>query len=123
MKMNLQQPRWDNVGVIALVPDAWSSVWMDRHHVLSRLAGYFHVVWMHQPGWRECLSGLYPRRVTSMDYPAKPEALHVYDPGFWLPRLGRPAWLAQLTSRRRFRQVCDLLRARGCTKLVLYLWG
>jgi glycosyltransferase involved in cell wall biosynthesis len=96
---------------------------MDRHHVLSRLARYFHVVWMHQPGWRESVSGLYRPRVHSSDYPSKPEELHVYEPNFWLPRLGRPDWLAQLTSRRRFRQVTDLLRARGCTKLVLYLWG
>ena len=55
------QPQWGEVGVIALVPDPWSSVWMDRHHVLTRLANYFHVVWMHQPGWRECLSALTAR--------------------------------------------------------------
>jgi glycosyltransferase involved in cell wall biosynthesis len=121
--MNLPQPRYGEVGVVALVPDSWGPVWMDRHHVLSRLARYFHVVWMHQPGWRESVSGLYRPRVHSSDYPSKPEALHVYEPNFWLPRLGRPDWLAQLTSRRRFRQVTDLLRARGCTKLVLYLWG
>jgi glycosyltransferase involved in cell wall biosynthesis len=118
----LQQPRWGEVGIIALVPDRWGPVWMDRHHVLSRLTMYFHVVWMHQPGWRECLSGVYRRRASSIEYPLKPEALHIYHPQFWLPRLGRPAWLAQLTSRRRFRHVCELLRARGCTKILLYLW-
>lgn len=121
--MSLQQPRLGEVGVVALVPDQWGPVWMDRHHVLSRLAGYFHVVWMHQPGWREFLSAPQWRDGTSIDYPAKPESLHVYEPACWLPRLGRPAWLARFTSKQRFKQACDLLRAQGCTKVVLYLWG
>jgi hypothetical protein len=121
--MSLQQPRLGEVGVVALAPDRWGPVWMDRHHVLSRLASCFYVVWMHQPGWRECLSALHWSDGTSIDYPAKPEALHVCEPACWLPRLGRPAWLAQFTSKQRFKQACDLLRAQGCTKVVLYLRG
>ena len=35
---------------------------MDRHHVLTRLTNYFHVVWMHQPGWRQLLPGCAPVR-------------------------------------------------------------
>ena len=46
-----------SVGVLALVPDRWSEVWQPRHHVLTRLAQYFHVVWVN-PGreWREVLT-------------------------------------------------------------------
>ena len=47
----------------------------------------------------------------------------LYQPDPWSPRLGRPHWLARLTERRRFQQVCDGLRAQGCKKIVLYLWG
>jgi len=118
--MSPQPPRWANVGVIALVPDTWSSVWMDRHHVLTRLTNYFHVVWMHQPGWRQCAAKLRPGAAA----PAAPSgALEIYEPGFWLPRLGRPGWLARFTAQRRFEQVYRRLRAQGCTKIVLYLWG
>lgn len=122
MNTKPQQPLLHDVGIIALVPDEWGPVWMDRHHVLSRLAGYFNVVWMYQPGWRQTISALHSRRFSSKVYP-KPGALYVYEPRFWLPRLGRPAWLGQYTARRRFKQVCDHLRAQGCTKVVLYLWG
>jgi len=121
MNMNPQPPQWDDVGVIALVPDRWSSVWMDRHHVLARLARYFHVVWMYQPGWRKCLSISYQRPPAA--YMATPGNMHQYEPAFWLPALGRPRWLGRWTARRRFKQVSDLLRAQGCRKIVLYLWG
>ncbi len=96
---------------------------MDRHHVLTRLANYFHVVWMHQPGWRECLSALTPGPDPASLRPAHAGAMQVYRPDPWSPRLGRPHWLARLTERRRFQQVCDGLRDRGCKKIVLYLWG
>src|SRR5215470_10176159 len=122
MKTNLQPPRWDSVGVIALVPDAWSSVWMDRHHILTRLAKYFHVVWMHQPRWQHSFSAKQPGGIPKAN-PASAGAMQVYEPGFWLPRLGRPRWLSRFTARQRFKQVCDQLRAQGCTKIVLYIWG
>jgi glycosyltransferase involved in cell wall biosynthesis len=105
------------------VPDQWDPHWQVRHQVLSRLAGYFSVVWMnYPPGWRESLSALYRRRVKSTDGLVRPEGLQICEPGLWLPRLGRPAWLAHFTSRRRLKRACDLLRARGCTSLVLYIW-
>ena len=69
---------------------------------LRRLANYFQVVWMHQPGWRQCLAKLRPGSAAP---PPPSGALQIYEPGFWLPRLGRPAWLARLTAQRRFQQV------------------
>lgn len=122
MNIRLPQPLLGKIGVIAIVPDKWGPQWMDRHYVISRLAGYFHVVWMYEPGWRECLSALRQNGVESTDSSLKPAGLHVYQPEYWLPRFGRPAWLAKLASRQRLKHACDLLRAQGCTKLVLYLW-
>ena len=122
MITRLPQPLFDEVGVVAIVPDKWGPEWMDRHYVLNRLASYFHVVWMYQPGWRECLSALRTRGIKSTDSSARAAGLHVYRPQYWLPRFGRPAWLAESTSRQRLKNACDLLRAEGCTKLVLYLW-
>ena len=92
--------------------------------MLSRLGRLFPVVWMHYPsGWRHILSGFTSAVRRSTEYLARPECQQVYEPAPWLPRLGRPSWLSRLTARQRFRQVYDLLRARGCTKIVLYLWG
>jgi len=122
MNTRLPQPLLGNIGVIAIVPDKWGPQWMDRHYVISRLAGYFHVVWMYEPEWRECLSALRQNGVESTESSPKPAALHVYQPEYWLPRFGRPEWLAKLTARQRLKHACDLLRAQGCTKLVLYLW-
>jgi glycosyltransferase involved in cell wall biosynthesis len=111
------------VGVVALVPDQWKPCWESRHQVLSRLAGYFPVVWVNHPhGWRDCFSALQQRLASSTVYPTTTEALQIYQPEPWLPLLGRPAWLARLTSQQRLKRAIDLLRARGCTRFVLYIW-
>lgn len=96
---------------------------MDRHYVMDRLAKYFHVVWMHQPDWRECLAGLKSNGngIESLSAPRR-ESLHVYPPEYWLPRLGRPAWLGNFTLRQRLKHAREMLRAQGCTKVVLYIW-
>lgn len=96
---------------------------MDRHYLMDRLAKYFHVVWMYQPGWRECLPGIRSNGNVSDSLSASRRgSLHVYRPEYWLPRLGRPAWLANFTLRRRLKHAGDMLRAQGCTKVVLYVW-
>jgi glycosyltransferase involved in cell wall biosynthesis len=123
MNTSLPQPRLGRVGVVALVPDHWEPQWQPRHQVLSRLASYFQVVWMNRPlGWRESLSALRQPRVASTDDPPPPSGMQIYQPELWLPELGRPSWLAQFTLRGRLRRASQLLRARGCTKLVLYIW-
>jgi glycosyltransferase involved in cell wall biosynthesis len=122
MNTRLPQPQLGEIGVVAIVPDEWGPQWMDRHYVVSRLAGYFHVVWMYEPGWRECLSALRTGRIQASDSSSRPASLHVYRPQYWLPRFNRPAWLANFTARRRLEHACNILGAQGCTKLVLYLW-
>jgi len=51
-----------------------------------------------------------------------PAGLQFYRPGPWSPNLGRPGWLRRWISRRRLRRARQLLRDRGCSKIVLYLW-
>ncbi len=96
---------------------------MDRHYVMDRLAKYFHVVWVYQPGWRECLASLRSNgNVKQLLSAPRRASLQVYQPEYWLPYLGRPAWLAGFTLRQRLKHVRDMLRAQGCTKVVLYIW-
>ena len=99
------------------MPDQWDRFWQPRHQVMNRLAKYFHVVWVNcPPGWRQSLR---PRTPPSADHS---EELQIYQPEFWLPLLSRPAWLARFTSRERIKRATKLLRARGCKKVVLYIW-
>ena len=79
------------------------------------------MVWLTQPWWRESLTGLGSRGLSPAADAARPEGLQVYEPEVWLPRIGRPAWLARLTSQARLRRASDMLRARGCTRIVLFI--
>jgi glycosyltransferase involved in cell wall biosynthesis len=117
------QPVWNDVGIIALVPDEWDPQWQTRHQVMSRLARYFHVVWVNQPHrWWDCFSVLTSRRRLGADNPAAPANFEVYRPEFWLPLLGRPARLAAFTSRQRLARARARLRAQGCTRMALYVF-
>jgi glycosyltransferase involved in cell wall biosynthesis len=121
--MNGSQPLLGEIGVVALVPDQWGSQWQLRHQVLSRLTTYFQVVWMnYPPGWREFVSVRHERRRRTANSPTLPTGLQIYQPELWLPNLGRPTWLARLTSRQRLERAHSLLQARGCKKCALYLW-
>src|SRR5579864_3034855 len=119
--MKRPQPLFSDIGIVALVPDKWGPQWMDRHYVANELAKYFHVVWMYQPAWRECVSML-SKNGQSSDLGVKLDSLHVYRAQPWLPRLGRPDWLATWTARQRLKEAYNSLRRLGCKKLVLYLW-
>jgi glycosyltransferase involved in cell wall biosynthesis len=121
MNTNLPRPAFSEIGVIALVPDRWSAQWQARHQIARRLARYFQVVWMDYPlSRRDSLRQFFGRKMD--DRSTLPDSFQVYRHAPWLPELGRPAWLGRWTSQRRLRQACRLLRARGCSKIVLYLW-
>ena len=121
-EVSRKRPKFPEVGVLALVPDQWGPQWQTRHHVLARLAEYFEVVWVNQPrSWRQ----LFSRRLFSARRSAEAPVgigLQIYDPGMWLPEFGRPAWLANLTLRKRLQRGRNLLLQRGCRQIVLYVW-
>ena len=114
------KPLLPEIGVIALVVDHWGPVWQSRHHVLSRLAKYFQVVWVTPaPEWRDVLRG----NSLSVDASTPAEnGLAIYNPPAWLSKVYRPRWLGGLLSRLRLRAARRLLTTRGCTKIMLYLW-
>ncbi len=115
-------PLLPDVGVIALVPDVWSPHWQPRHQVLSRLARYFHVVWMNPPlDWREVFRARWAYHVPDPSGGHSPGFV-VSGPDFWLPRFYRPAFLARLTFRQRLKRARNILTARGCRRVILYLW-
>jgi glycosyltransferase involved in cell wall biosynthesis len=112
-------PRIPDVGVIGLVPDFWSGVWQPRHYVLSRLPQFFPTVWfghMHDRGTLWTGAAQRETRVSGRD------GFSVYRQPPWLPKLYRPAWLADWTARARLEGARRMLRRMGAKRIVLYVW-
>ena len=120
----LRSPLLPDVGVIAVVPDQWNGVWQSRHYVLTRLARYFHIVWCRSSaGDRRYGPGGDGRSGRNNFTPTdRPPGLMIHDRPSWIPDLHRPAALARLTTRERFRGAQRLLAQRGCDRVVLSLW-
>jgi glycosyltransferase involved in cell wall biosynthesis len=115
-----KSPLFPQVGVIALVSDQWGDKWMSRHQILTRLATYFHVLWVNPSSdWHE-----FPNQAAlpAVEVSLLPENFRVYQAERWLPRFYKPAWLANLTFRTRLRHARQMLLQRGCQKIILYLW-
>ena len=115
-----ERPWLRDVGVLALVPDRWHDYWQPRHHLLSRLARYFPVVWVEPAaGWRELLERPDP---SPTPHPAPPPGLEVFPARRGPPRLFRPAWAAGAARRLRLERARRRLLHAGCRQVVLYLW-
>jgi len=110
------------VGVVALVPDDWGPLWQPRHYVLSKLACYFHVVWVTPaPEWRFVLRNRESPNCNGFEE-GLPPGMAVYSPEPWFPKFNRPEWLAKFTFDARIRRARRILLRRGCQKIVLYVW-
>lgn len=118
----INEPLLPNIGVLALVADEWSAVWQTRHHVLSRLGRYFHVVWVNPAlEWRSMLAR--PKKSGRQNRDTPPSrGVVLYAQERWPPKLYRPEWLARRSFDWRLKQVLRLLTSRGGQKIILYLW-
>jgi glycosyltransferase involved in cell wall biosynthesis len=115
-------PLFPEIGIVTLPPDEWQQNWQTRHQVVSRLARYFHVVWMNPPAdWRDALRDSFKRSRTP-EPTSLPTGLHLYEPKPWLPHFYRPQWLANWTFRRRLEHARNLLLQQKSRKILLYLW-
>jgi len=113
-------PHFPEIGLIALVADRWSQEWMSRHQILTRLAKYFHVVWINPPpDWQRALNC--PKE-NHKDSSSLPPGFHVYEADFWLPNFYRPRFLADFTFRERLKRAREVLVHKGCRKIILYIW-
>lgn len=110
-----------DVGVLAFVPDRWSEKWMSRHHLLARLARRFPVVWVEPPHeWREIPDCLL--RDVGRATPETPPGLLRHRTPWWLPKLYRPAVIAEWLKQRRVNTALKRIDRLGIDDLILYLW-
>src|SRR5262252_119650 len=116
------EPILPDVGVLALVPDPWNSVWQVRHQVLTRLARYFRVVCVDPPRARTDILGGTTSRPSANFGTAPRSGFSVHEPEAWLPRLYRPASLARLITRTRLKRARRVLTRQGCNTIILYVW-
>ena len=121
------QPLLSDVGVLALVPDAWEDLWQTRHHVVSRLARYFQVMWVcpDEASGNFHKNGRTPdvRFDLSQHSVASPgPGFMVYRPESWLKRWYRLPWLDNLFLQQRSKRARRFLKRRGCEKIILYIW-
>jgi len=115
-------PLLPDVGVIALVPDVWGKAWQPRHQVLTRLTRYFHVVWCDPARSGRRILAVDNRRRRSGGEDALPPSFVVYRSERWLPAIGRIEAIGNWTLRQRLRRARNILRSRGCQKIILYIW-
>lgn len=114
------QPAGPEVGVVAMVPDVWGGPWMPRHHILTRLADHFPVVWVDPPqGWRGQWQGGSPWLHGNVK--AHPEFTILRWPPDFLYR-ERPAFYRNWLLRFHLRRAIRMLRHRGVRRVVLYIW-
>jgi glycosyltransferase involved in cell wall biosynthesis len=120
-KRRENSPLMPDVGVVALIADDWNISWRRRHQILTRLARYFHVMWVSPaPEWRQML------RSTSQPVPnftdsLLPPGFSVYAPESFPPQIYWPRWLGGLAQRLRFSRARRMLVQRGCERIILYI--
>ena len=114
-------PLMPKIGVLGLVPDYWGGAWQVRHQILVRLARFFHVVWFNRPfEWRDYwIPG---KNGPNTKVPPNCGDMTIYDPGRWLPQIYRPTEVAKYLERKRLENAANILRAKGCEHILLYIW-
>ena len=116
-------PLYPDVGVIGVVPERWGGMWLSRQQILTRLARYYHVVWVDPPlSWRYLWSGRTPALNHRDTTPAPTDGFEVYGQNLLLPNIHRPAALGRFNASERLRRARRSLERRGCRKFVLYVW-
>lgn len=117
-----RKPKHPEVGVIFLVPDNWSDVWMGRNQIAARLAHYFPCLWVSPAHhWRSTWRRLMEGKRTISQAPGAP-GLVVYRPEPWLPRLFGEGSMSMVLQHARVNRAKRALRRCGCRRFVLYVW-
>lgn len=115
-------PWFPEVGVVAMVPEAWGGPWTTRHHVLTRLAKYFRVVWVNPAReWRQAWWSQQSSRPSIQGTVGGSAGLTIYEDRF-CPQFCRPRTLADFFERMRMANIRRMMQAARHRKVILYIW-
>ena len=96
---------------------------MPRHHIVSRLAPNFDVVWVSPAvDWREHWVPGRSRFLEPERFAEIAPRFSVMTSGRRWPQIFRPTWLQRWVTRGRLRAARRYLVRRGAEQIVLYLW-
>jgi glycosyltransferase involved in cell wall biosynthesis len=118
-----ETPLIPEIGVLAMPYHRFGTRWMTPHHVMTRLASYFQVLWLETPHhWREIRTQRGRQAAMDEFLGSLPKGFGVYVPEPWLFNIHRPGWLHRRLFEARVRRAWRHLERRGCRKSVLHLW-
>ena len=101
----MNKPKYNDIGVIGLIPLQWDDYWRLFHQILYRLPKYFHVVWINPTkNWRTNLRNLKNYKFDKFKKVDSSE-LVIYTPGTLKANFGRPDLLKKLTMFLRLRKL------------------
>ena len=116
-------PLIPEIGMLAMPYHHFGTRWMTPHHLMTRLANYFNVLWLEPAHhWREVRSQPVRRREVGRLLRTLPKGFDVYVAEPWLFNIHRPAWLHRRLFATRLRRAWQQLRRRGAQATVLHLW-
>jgi len=115
-------PRLGDVGITALVPDRWGGPWESRHQVLTRLARWFHVLWVDPAGsLRDLPREFRTPRPTLVHDAAVPPGFEIFGRNVLIPHFHKRV-LANGTDGTRMAIARRMQTRRGVRTHVVYVW-
>lgn len=115
-------PLLPDVGITAIVPDRWGGPWESRHQVLTRLARWFHVLWVDPAGpLRDLPHEFRTKRPALVHDAAVPPGFEIFARNVYIPHFHKRI-LARGTNAVRMDVARRMQTRRGVRMHVLYLW-
>ena len=112
----------NDIGILTFVPNRWESYWQSRHHIMSRLAVYYKVLWVSPPtNWRD-VPTYNPRLFFKTGLKKISPSFWTYSPEYFLPIIYRPKWCANTFEKLRISRIKLFIAAMGIKRLVVYIW-
>jgi hypothetical protein len=98
-------PLIPEIGVLAMPYHHFGTRWLTPHHVMTRLANYFQVLWLEPTHhWREIHTQPARHAAIGRLLRALPKAFDIYVPEPWLFDIHRPEWLHRRLFEARLRR-------------------
>jgi hypothetical protein len=112
-----------DVGILAFTPEPWWTYWMPRHHIMSRLANYYKVLWVSPPTpWNDAVR-VSPRAFLASGLHKINFSLWTYEPEKYLPLFYGDTQLNTFVNCIRIKRIKHILSTMRIKRLIIiYVW-